>query len=92
MCASSLIHLKNSGDSPENWVPEGGAQHDWFDVVKMAYLAVDFAIQTMSKKRWRFCQSPALKRRWESLTKSENEAKRVSVSEVIDDEKQNWFK
>lgn len=83
---------KKFGDSPENWVPEGGAVHDWFDVVKMAYLAVDFAIQTMSKKRWRFCQSPALKRRWESLTKSENEAKRISASEVINDEKQNWFK
>ena len=58
----------------------------------MAYLAVDFAIQTMSKKRWRFCQSPALKRRWESLTKSENEAKRISASEVINDEHLNWFK
>lgn len=70
----------------------GGAVHDWFDVIKMAYLAVDFAIQTMSKKRWRFCQSPALKRRWESLTKSENEAKRISASEVINDERSNWMK
>lgn len=58
----------------------------------MAYLAVDFAIQTMSKKRWRFCQAPSLKRRWEALTRSENEAKRISASEVINDERSNWFK
>ena len=83
---------KKFGDSPENWTPEGGAVHDWFDVVKMAYLAVDFAIQTMSKKRWRFCQSPALKRRWESSTKAENEIKRVTASELIDNERSNWFK
>ena len=62
------------------------------DVIKMAYLAVDFAIQTMSRKRWRFCQSPSLKRRWESSTKAENEMKRVTASELIDDERQNWFK
>ena len=71
----------------------GGAVHDWFDVIKMAYLAVDFAIQTMSRKRWRFCQSPALKRRWESSTKAENEIKRVTASEIIEDKEfYNWFK
>ena len=58
----------------------------------MSYLAIDFAIQTMSRKRWRFCQSPALKRRWEALTKSEDEAKRVTATELIDDERSNWFK
>ena len=83
---------KKFGSSPENWTPEGGAVHDWFDVIKMAYLAVDFAIQTMSRKRWRFCQSPALKRRWESSTKVENEIKRITTTELIDDERSNWFK
>ena len=58
----------------------------------MAYLAVDFAIQTMSRKRWRFCQSPALKRRWEALKRSEDEAKRITTPEIIDDERSNWFK
>ena len=72
----------------------GGAVHDWFDVIKMSYLAIDFAIQTMSRKRWRFCQSPALKRRWEALTRSEDEAKRITTPEVIkgEDERSNWFK
>ena len=79
---------KKFGDDPSNWVPENGAQHDWFDVCKMAYLAVDFAIQTMSRKRWRFCQSPALKRRWEKTTNIEAEAKQnYSVVES----KNKWF-
>ena len=70
----------------------GGEVHDWFDVIKMSYLALDFAIQTMSKKRWRFCQSPALKRRWEALKRSEDEAKRIIASELIDDKRSNWMK
>lgn len=81
---------KKFGDAPENWLPEHNAQHDWFDVCKMAYLAVDFAIQTMNRKRWRFCQSPALRRRWEGAVKAENEVKRqVQTEEIILEEK--WF-
>jgi hypothetical protein len=66
---------KKFGDAPENWLPENGAQHDWFDVCKMAYLAVDFVVQTMGSSRWRFCQSPALRRRWEKKLKIENKIK-----------------
>lgn len=71
---------KKFGDSPEKWEPENGAQHDWFDVCKMAYLSVDFAIQTMGKSRWRFCQSPNLKRRWGEAVKAENIVKQQSLS------------
>ena len=80
-------NTKKFGDDPAAWRPENGAQHDWFDVCKMAYLAVDFAIQTMGKSRWRFCQSPALKRRWESRMKAENKLKQQSISE----NKDSWF-
>lgn len=81
---------KKFGDSPENWSPENNAQHDWFDVCKMAYLAVDFAIQTMSKKRWRFCQSPLLKRRWEKQVSAENILQQ-STPEPISDDRSSWF-
>lgn len=82
---------KKFGDSPENWVPENGAQHDWFDVCKMAYLAVDFALQTMSKKRWRFCQAPSLRRRWESRLKAENKVKQEVNAESILEKQESWF-
>jgi len=58
---------KKFGDAPENWEPENGAQHDWFDVLKMAYLGVEWAVATMKKARWRFCKSPQLQRRWERV-------------------------
>ena len=83
---------KKFGDSPENWVPENNAQHDWFDVLKMAYLAVDFAIKTMSKRRWRFCQSPALKRRWEPQTSAESMIQQSSPEVPAQEiQKQSWF-
>ena len=58
---------KKFGDAPENWQPEHDGQHDWFDVLKMAYLAVDVTISLFRRDRWRFCKSPALKRRWEKV-------------------------
>lgn len=79
---------KKFGDDPANWIPENGAQHDWFDVCKMAYLAVDIAVQTMSRSRWRFCQSPTLKRRWENSIKRENIVKQ---SEPILEKTDKWF-
>ena len=84
---------KKFGDSPENWQPENGAQHDWFDVLKMAYLASDFAVKTMSRNRWRFCQSPSLKRRWESQTTAESILQQHSPEiKPPEDQKQSWFK
>lgn len=86
-------NTKKFGSSPENWVPQGDAVHDYFDVCKMAYLAVDFAIQTMSRTRWKFCQSPALKRRWSKQTEIENSVKQQTPD--INENKENrnsWFK
>lgn len=55
---------RKSGHLPENWAPEHDAVHDAFDVIKMAYFAVDFAIQSFRRDRFRIGQSPALLRRW----------------------------
>ena len=55
-----MIHLKTG-------FLKTGLPHDWFDVLKMAYLAVDVAVASFKRDRWRFCKSPALKRRWEKV-------------------------
>jgi len=55
---------RKSGHLPENWAPEHDAVHDAFDVIKMAYFAVDFAIQSFRRDRFRIGKSPALLRRW----------------------------
>ena len=55
---------RRSGHLPENWAPQGDAVHDCFDVLKMAYFAVDFAIKTFKRDRFRVGKSPALLRRW----------------------------
>ena len=55
---------RRSGHLPENWQPLGDAVHDAFDVLKMAYFAVDFAIKRFNRSRFRVGKSPALLRRW----------------------------
>ena len=84
---------KKFGDSPERWEPENNAQHDFFDTLKMSYLAVDFAIKTMSRKRWRFCKAPSLLRRWENQIAAENVLQQYpEVIKSEDKEHLNWFK
>ena len=59
----------------------------------MAYLAVDFAIKTMSRKRWRFCKAPSLLRRWETQIAAENVVQQYPEVIKNEDERcQNWFK
>ncbi len=55
---------RRSGHLPENWAPAGDAVHDAFDVLKMAYFAVDFAVKSFNRTRFRVGKSPALLRRW----------------------------
>lgn len=84
---------KKFGSDPERWEPENGAQHDFFDTLKMAYLAVDFAIKTMSRKRWRFCKAPSLLRRWETQIAAENAVQQYpEVIKNEDKERSAWFK
>ena len=59
----------------------------------MAFLAVDFAIKTMSRKRWRFCKAPSLLRRWENQIAAENVLQHYpEVIKGEDKERSNWFK
>ena len=80
---------KKFGDAPENWEPENGAQHDWFDVLKMAYVAVDVAETSFKRDRWRFCKAPSLQRRWEKvlITQKNHDEKQILGEKF----KQSWF-
>lgn len=85
---------KKFGDAPENWEPENGAQHDWFDVLKMAYLAVDVAITSFKKDRWRFCKAPSLQRRWEKvlIQQQKEQIESVESKGLKSEVKKSWFK
>lgn len=76
---------KKHGDAPENWQAENGAVHDFFDVIKMAYFAQQFILEYLSRNKYRFGQSPAIKRRWEG-----NIPVHVKV-ETPQPKKNNWF-
>lgn len=82
----NLIPLKSLVMNLGAWQPEHGAQHDWFDVCKMAYLAVDFAIATVSQSRWRFCKSPNLRKRWIKTFESQKAVQQETVPE-----RKSWF-
>ena len=58
------------GNQPQNWTFENRI-HDWFDVTKMACFARDYAIDNLLQKRFRFCKSPRLLRRFEEQKKNE---------------------
>lgn len=58
------------GNQPENWSFENRV-HDWFDVTKMACFARQYAIDNLLQKRFRFCKSPRLLRRFEEQKKKE---------------------
>lgn len=77
---------KKFGHLPQNWQAENGAQHDFFDVVKMAYFAIDFAIKSFKIDRFRFGKSPMIARRWQKQTKKQEQQQIKSVQS-----KQSWF-
>ena len=58
---------RKSGHLMENWAPEHDAVHDCFDVLKMAYFGIDYAIATFRRERFRVGKSPALLRRWRAV-------------------------
>lgn len=65
---------RKSGHIPENWAPAGDAVHDAFDVLKMAYFALDFAVNSFPK-HFRLKKSPALRRRYSSYFEKHNNEK-----------------
>lgn len=77
---------KKFGHLPQNWQAENGQTHDFFDVVKMAYFAIDFAIKSFKIDRFRFGKSPMITRRWQTQTKKQQQEQIKSVQS-----KQSWF-
>lgn len=80
---------KKHGDAPQNWQAVGGAVHDFFDVIKMAYFAVQFMIDFMAKNKYRFGQSPAIRRRWQN--KITQIKKEINGQASWVKQKNNWF-
>ena len=75
---------KNWGNQPQNWTFEDRI-HDWFDVTKMACFARQYAIDNLLQKRFRFCKSPRLLRRFEEQKKKEVKQAQEQVSQ------KSWF-
>lgn len=77
---------KKFGHLPQNWQAENGQSHDFFDVVKMAYFAIDFAIKSFKIDRFRFGKSPMITRRWQKQTKKQEQDQIKSIQS-----KHSWF-
>ncbi len=77
---------RKSGHLYENWSPLHDAIHDAFDVIKMAYFAVDFAVQNFHRTRFRIGKSPALMRRWRAA-----DARAAAPAEQPPSQQKGWF-
>jgi len=53
----------------------------------MAYMAMDFAVQTFNKSRWRYAQSPTLRKKFDSDTMKKN---KIAI-ESTKQEKSSFF-
>lgn len=72
------------GNDPSNWVSKTGKDHA-FDLVKYAYLAKDFMLQSLSKTKYRFGKSPSILRRWEKMKKKEEHSQQAASRST------SWF-
>lgn len=72
------------GNQPSNWSFENRV-HDWFDVTKMACFARQYAIDNLLQKRFRFCKSPRLLRRFDEQKKQEIKQAQEQVKNT------SWF-
>lgn len=64
-------NTKKFGDVPENWQAQG--VHDFFDVVKMAYFAKEYSVETFRSSRFILAQAPSIKRRFENQKKQQQQ-------------------
>lgn len=72
------------GNEPQNWCSKTGKDHA-FDLLKYAYCARDFALQSFMKSRYRFAKSPLILRRFEKQKKKEE------IKQQSDAKKSSWF-
>lgn len=75
----------NWGHQPQNWTFQNRV-HDWFDVTKMAYFAMQYAIQeSRYKQNFRYCKSPRLLQKFEPMEKKVIQKAHEEV------QKKSWF-
>lgn len=75
----------NYGHQPQNWTFQNRV-HDWFDVTKMAYFAMQYAIQESKyKQNFRFCKSPKLLQKFEPIEKKVIQKAHEEIK------KKSWF-
>ena len=72
------------GQEPANWISKDGKDHA-FDILKYAYLARDFALQSFSKSRYRFGKAPSILRRFEKERKVEEQKQQIETK------RSGWF-
>ena len=72
------------GNMPEQWSFQNRV-HDWFDVTKMALFAREYAIDNLLKKRFRFCRSPRLLRRFQEQEQKQTKQAQEQVKN------KSWF-
>ena len=74
------------GDDYSNWISKTGNDHV-FDCIKYAMLAKDFALQTFERKLYRFAKAPSIIRRFEKLTRRQEQKQQNSANKYAD-----WWK
>ena len=73
------------GSDPQNWISKTGHDH-CFDLVKYAYLSRDFALQSLSRSKYRFAKAPSILRRFEKQQKRQEQTQQGETSK-----KSSWF-
>ena len=72
------------GNEPENWVSKTGKDHA-FDLLKYAYFAKDYALQTFKRSLYRFAKAPSIMRRFENVQKRQENKQRIQQNQ------KSWF-
>lgn len=75
---SSLMTALSGETSHGNWQPKTGNDHA-FDTGKMVLCLKDFALASLSRKRYRIGQAPSIVRRFDRQTKKQEQKQQTDV-------------
>lgn len=82
------------GHNPQNWTNENRADHA-FDCIKMGYWVRDLSIENLLQKRFNYCKSARLRRRFEKQLNTEIEQTQRNIennSSWFEENRERWFK
>ena len=82
------------GHNPQNWTNQNRADHA-FDCIKMGYWVRDLSIENLLQKRFNYCKSARLRRRFEKQLKTEIEQTQRNIennNSWFEQDKERWFK